>query len=746
MAIPAATAMLDDELFGMESDSAEELRAQHLQALETIGKEVRKKIDESVTWRKSTGIEDMWREDDEYYHGIDDLNRGNVRFLKSAGMVGGLTKAKPVDDTRCTAFFNITRQFVDAGAARAGDILCSTGDWNFTMKPTPAPTPVSGGAVDSTNLPEQAMADLRARCERGETRIHDWLTECSYHAEVRKALESGAKLGTGILKGPVPRKRKLRKAQENGGRTTMTIVEDMVPRSYSVDIDNFFPAKDCGENFQDGPYCSERAYMSAKQLKALIGVPGYMTEQIEKVLDEGPNRKNYDADTSSRLLQSNTLDSDMFEVWYFYGDIPKTSLTEMEVAIDSKDLRETIPAIVTLVNETPIKAFLNPLDSGEFPYDMFPWQRVSGLPWGTGIARHGRTAQDMLNASMRNLMNNAGVACGPQVVIMQKYVYPLDGQWMLTPRKVWVVREDVDPQYAKSAIFTIDITMYQNEMNAIVQMAYKMMEDSTGILFIMQGQQGSAPDTVGGMVLLHQNASAFLRKLARTFDTTVTEPHIRRYHEWLILYGKDEGEKGDWSIEAVGSTALVDRDIQGMMAMQILSLSANPVYGIDPEKAAEEVLKASRFIPEKFKMDEERKKQLQTPGNPAVEVAQIRAEVERMKDETARWSTKISAFTAQRKMEVDTDRDNVYQRTMANRDAVNAQTRRDEMMMKRQLAIMDYANRRGIALDQVKADLANTAMKLRTQVRLMRQGKGPQVAEPPMEPPGRAKEGRAYVE
>jgi hypothetical protein len=49
--------------------------------------------------------------------------------------------------------------------------------------------------------------------------------------------------------------------------------------------------------------------------------------------------------------------------------------------------------MVTMVNNRVIKAALNPLDSGDFPYDVLPWQRKSGMPWGNGVARQGRTPQ-----------------------------------------------------------------------------------------------------------------------------------------------------------------------------------------------------------------------------------------------------------------------------------------------------------------------------------------------------------------
>ena len=74
----------------------------------------------------------------------------------------------------------------------------------------------------------------------------------------------------------------------------------------------------------------------------------------------------------------------------------------------------------------------------------------------------------------------------------------------------------------------------------------------------------AAPDTVGGMQMLHVNASAMLRRIAFNADNSVTRPHIKRYYDdWLMVHG-DESEKGDATTDALGSTALVERETQAL--------------------------------------------------------------------------------------------------------------------------------------------------------------------------------------
>src|SRR3990172_7164807 len=412
---------------------ADEMRAARDAKIEQIGKEVAKKRDEAVKGRCESGIERVWEEDEEYYQGIDEANRADVGLLKSPSSTGGMVREKPKTATRCTSFFNITRQFVESAAARMGDILLPAGDWNFAVKaspvqddlnlalagtpPIPGNLPGLGGSgaitpevqteVEQDHDPRQKEAAKKAK--RAEVWIHDKLVECAYHTEVRKVIEDAAKLGTGILKGPFPQKTTKRKAGFRNGKYVLELVTKTNPASKRVDPHDFFPDPACGDNIHNGSYTLERDRFTAKQLRGLKGTKGYLSDQIDKVLDEGPCRKNYHE--GSRVNGENTTDDDKFEVWYFYGEIDAVALTAMNVKLtDDESKRNVVPAVVVLVNETPIKAFINPLDTGEFPYDVMPWQSVAGTWTGMGVARQGRTAQDMLNAGGRAMMDNAGLS------------------------------------------------------------------------------------------------------------------------------------------------------------------------------------------------------------------------------------------------------------------------------------------------------------------------------------------------
>lgn len=775
--------LLPDEALALE----QEKKLQILEKLEAFGMALAKKRDQAIQGRLNSGIEQDWGEDIDSYNGLDDANKVEKGWEKPVSLGGVLTQNTRARDIRSTVFMNITRPYVDAAAAKIADMLLPTDDRNWSIKPTPIPElsemvknsmqgqqPIPNAGMMSPEMgmqpppgmppgmsqqqppqpqqppvdpnvqqAQQILKEATSRAEKAEEQIEDWLVECQYHAEIRKVIEDSAKLGTGVLKGPFPEKRKKSMFRQDQGMAALEIVEEIKPSCRRIDPENLFPDPACGEDIHNGSYVWERDYITARQLKELIGVPGYVESQIAAVIEEGPQKKM----TDGRLEKTPLQDGERFEIWYCHCFAEREDLEVAGVEVPDGQV-PTIPAMVTMVNDRVIKGALNPFDTGEFPYHLFPWQRRPDMPWGMGVARQVRTPQRMLNAATRNMMDNAGLSAGPQVVLKRGVIEPADGNWSLSPRKLWYAKNDADIQSVQSAFAVFSIETRQAELMNIIQYAQKMSEDVTGLPMILQGQQGQAPETVGGMQMLSNNASSVLRRLARTFDDTITEPFIRRMYSWLMLYGEDDKIKGDYIIDARGSTSLVERDIQNTQIAQMAALVTNPAFGLSPDKWVKEYLKSLRFDPAKFELSEEEKAQAAQqppPEAPQVQAAKIRAEVDMKK---AEMTTQVDQMRIKR----DTDRDLIYVQAEDKRTQNEFTSRREELMVRRELEMLKYANQQKVTLDQIKSDMAQTAAKLRVQKELsaashvmsMKKHVTPQAATPPTEPAGRAQPGKAF--
>src|ERR1044072_5924801 len=198
---------------------------------------------------------------------------------------------------------------------------------------------------------------------------------------------------------------------------------------------------------------------------------------------------------------------------------------------------------------------------------------------------------------------------------------------------MWKMKPDTAIDDVNKAFAAITLPMLSAELLGIVQFGLKMAEDVTGMPLLMQGQQGQASDTVGGMQILNNNSNSPMRAIAKQFDDRITVPHLLRYYEWLLMYGPAEDEKGEFILAARGSSALFERDAQNQAIMQMGALIQNPAFKINPEKGIKEAMKAQRLDPERFQYSEAEWKQVQEQmaqqgqaPDPRLQAAQLQAE------------------------------------------------------------------------------------------------------------------------
>lgn len=716
--------------------------------LDALGESLAKQRADAIRAREQAGIEIDWLEDEEFYQGIDDANRSEHRS-NWLSKPPGQAWAKAETSTRSTVFPNITRAYVDAAAARIADMLLPTDDRSWSLAPTPIPEAVDAAKkkysqqmlqavaqkhpgqpqlaerelATASKAAQQVLDEAKAKADKAQKRIEDWHVECQWHAHVRTVIEDAARLGTGVLKGPVPIKKK--RSMWRGGKVER--LNKIQPGSKWVNPWNLFPSPDCGENIHNGSYIFERDDITRRQMRDLKGQEGYIDEQIDECLKEGPIR------ASSQYLatpdaKADEQRKDNFDIWYFHGTLERENLEA--AGIDTGDLKDPhIPAVVTMVNNRVVRAVLNPLDTGDFPYDVMVWQRRTGYWAGIGVGRQIRTPQRMVVAATRNLMDNAGLAAGVMLVFKQGVVTPADGKIGIAPRKIWYIAADADEiADATKAIGQIKVDMMVEELMLIIDLGLKLAEDVTGLPMLLQGQQGKAPDTVGGMQMLNNNASSVLRRLARLFDDRVTEPHVRRYYDWLLQYGEDE-EKGDYCIDARGSSALVERDLQNQAVAQMGNIVLDPRFGMDPKKWATEFLKSQRLDARRFTFDDEKWQQIvekmaQGPQDPRAAIAELKVQSEERERQFK---------AALREVELRFE---------------GHENERDRQL-KFIVEEMQQTGKSSISLTDLKGKLSDTVIRVRAQKEMAekdRQSDARQVATPPTEPRGRAKPGRAFQE
>ena len=798
--------------------------------LSAIGVTISKLRDEAKEARISSGIEDRWREAEEAYAGIDDVNRGDVhggnQWTKSQSKDGPISSnEEPDTNNRSTLYVRMTQRYVDAGTAKLGEILLAPGAKSFSFSATPVPdlidakndnrpvhldhlpgapmamrslnpgeappaaataltpppaigapatlagpqpVPAPAGAVSPAGaagpppMVPLTVADLANEkqekaddaAKKAEKRIYDWHVECRRTAEVRKVIFDAGRLGVGVLKGPFPKASRQIATKRGPDGVVMGIRKVIQPGSKWVNAWNFYPDPTCGENIQDGDHCFEREWMGGRAVRKLKGLPGYISSQIDKVIVEGPQKVNVRDDGQPPTDESSQLKKGKYETWYFHGTLTREEMGCIcEMAGTKETFDQAVPAdqeqvygIVTMINDSVVKASVNPLDSGEFPYHTMPWQRRTGSWAGAGIAEQIATPQKMVTASVRAMLDNAGISAGGQIVIDTSVVTPADGDMGMSPHKIWYMNGEGERLNVNEAFGLFKIDNVTNELLLVVNLAMRLGEESTSIPLITQGQSGpTTPDTFGATQLQNNNANQLLRSIGYAFDDHITEPETQQYYEWLLLDPSvPDDEKGDWTIDARGSSTLVERSLQDQTIAQLLPLSATqPAYKLDPARTMEMYLRSKNMEPKDFKYTEAEQAKIDAqpaPGAPAIEVAKI----------NTASREKIAGAEAQ----LEAKQQEIDHQAILSDATVELHT----LELKKELALLQYAHENQISLQQSKTDLAKTAMQLQTEEKLnainnavdIHKHKNPPAApkcarpqRPAVQVPGRAAPGQA---
>jgi hypothetical protein len=558
-----------------EHDPLEESVEDNGERLQVLGHRLARLAMDQVGIRQR--LEERWLADLEQYQGKYDVD--TQERLKQAG--------------GSQAFVNITRSKTMAAEARLSDMLFPSDDKNWGIQPTPNPELASKAKdfsiagydeadqeVTNADFAKQQMKLAKEKAEAMQTEIDDQLTEAHYHQVARDCIHSACLFGTGIIKGPivVNRTRKAWKQLE-GAVHVLEIEEEHRPGVEHVKVWDYFPDMSVSKK-EECSFEFERRYVTRKDLIEMAKRPGYLKDQIRKIIAETPKQFGNGSNSYiSRLrelsgLQAN-LNDNRYELWEYFGEIDIDDLRACGCEIEDDEFNITT-GIVTFINDTVIKADLSPLETGESLYSVFCYEDDDTSVFGIGIPYLLRNEQKIVNAAWRMTLDNAALSTGPQIVVNRELVIPSDGAWDLKAKKIWWL---ADPEKRVEDVFhAFEINSHQAELTNIFDIARNMADDVTSLPMLAQGEQGDAPDTATGMSMLMNSANIVLRHVVKSFDDGITKPFIRRMYDWNMQYSNKEEIKGDFEVDARGSSALLVKETQTQALEQLLAVAQQPFY------------------------------------------------------------------------------------------------------------------------------------------------------------------------
>lgn len=296
---------------------------------------------------------------------------------------------------------------------------------------------------------------------------------------------------------------------------------------------------------------------------------------------------------------------------------------------------KVVSAVLWFCEGEPLKFGIGHMDSGEPIYSVYNLEKDDSSIWGFGFPSMMRDSQAAMNGAWRMMMDNSGLSSGPQIVVDKNAVEPSDGDWTLLPRKIWLRKTDATGK----AVFDVhNIDSHQAELANIIALAKQFIDDETAISVLAQGEQGAhTTQTSSGMALLMNAVNVVFRRMVKNFDDDMTVPNIRRLYDWNMQFSPKQHIKGDFEVDARGTSVLLVREIQSQNLLVLLNFVGHPVLGMLLKAAAIlRKLGQSMMIPadEIIKTDEEVRTEAEAmaknppPPDPSFAAAKLRADTD----------------------------------------------------------------------------------------------------------------------
>src|SRR3972149_5315305 len=291
------------------------------------------------------------------------------------------------------------------------------------------------------------MRRAKQGVEEMKKKIDDQFIEGGWYEAFEKCLYDIVTYKAAVLKGPYQRIVNKEKSELN--QQTMqwepVIVKEIISVYERRSPFNIYPEP--GAVDVDDGYIVDRIDLTAKELSDLIGVEGFNEEAIRGVLQKyresglkdwvseevDLQQARIEGEDSSSVFDKNTIEC--LEYWgTAQGKMLKEwGLSEEEIPDEDKEY----DICAWLIGEYVIKAMINPDPLGKKPFSKAAFQENPDCFWGKGIPELIEHILNACNAVLRAIVNNVGMASGPQVEVNSDRLAP-GASASLYPWKVWL--------------------------------------------------------------------------------------------------------------------------------------------------------------------------------------------------------------------------------------------------------------------------------------------------------------------
>lgn len=566
-----------------ESDSAfaaYDMRMSQLAIEQALGQYVRKKFEDAEQHRAEIGLSRRleaclrakkreYTQEELQMHGGIDIYVG-ICDLKSKGAESWIT-----------------------------DILLSSIDKPFTLKPTPIPELpdwmkeqvvdmledelMSLGGMENMGALMDRAKELKnitlkyayAQAERAaagmERHIEDQLVEGGWRIEFANFVHNLTVFPFAVLKAPAITSKPIGRWDGNSYK----VEQQPVWSVKAISPFDCFWSPD-STNPQDGEYFIHRARMGHAQLHNCIGLPGFNEEAIRQVLDSYAHGFSIEANGDSvrddlEEKEETLFSSNLVDVIVMNGLVPGDLLADNGVIVP--DIQQHYESEVWVVNDICIRAVLNTHPLLARPVYGTSFGKIPGTFAGNGVVDLVRDIERMGNASIRAMLRNFAYSAGPIAEAVAERFETGEEYDQIEPFKIYHVKPDFTGQNGEAMRFKI-VPNVANQLLDAFSYYMKLADDFSQVPAYVLGnpQVAGAGRTLGGLSMLMGNAAKGIKQVLLNIDRDIIEPMIQSYYVLNMTIGDDDDIKADAKVVARGASGLLQRELAQTRTIEILNL------------------------------------------------------------------------------------------------------------------------------------------------------------------------------
>ena len=427
------------------------------------------------------------------------------------------------------------------------------------------------------------LQDAQNRADKMKLKIEDQFAQGGWSDSFNDFITDLVTFPAAFIKGPIVRRQRTLGWKTVMGKTVVEPTERLAPEFERVDPFRIYPEPGI-TRIEEG-YLFEHHPLSRSDLSDLIGVPGYDEDAIRRILEDGsgPSWINEDVELikneEERKFYSYMRPTDVFDALEFWGKVSGKMLREWGLTEEEiPDEAQEYDANVWMIGSYVIKAVLNYDPLGQKPYCKTSFIKCPGAFWGKGIPEIIEDIQNVCNAAARALVNNMGIASGPQVEVNLERIPPNEDITQMSPWKIWQVTNDPVGSSAPAVRFT-QPEDNANTLVAVYDKFARLADDHSGIPAYLYGNtdvQG-AGRTSSGLSMLMGAAGKGIRQVVGHIDGDVIKPIVQRQFVYNMRYDEDESIKGDVQVVARGAVNLAVKETVNVRRIEFLNATANEI-------------------------------------------------------------------------------------------------------------------------------------------------------------------------